>query len=366
MSSTSMSAVSMKRKRSWLVGIAGFVIVLGGIAGASVVHQLNSTPGSKTTILPDRSDRTEPKWVHALGRLEPEGTIRQISPHSGNEGTRVERLLVREGDDIAAGSTVAVLDNERLRQAVLAEADARLSLAQTRLEQIKAGAKPGDIAAQQLSVDLQAEQKKVSERELNRSRELYAKNVVTKEDLDNKQWLLDRVSLEHRRAQELLNSIREVREIDVRVAERDVAAATAAVQRAQVDLEASHVRSPAAGRILKILTYEGERISDQGLLELGDVLQMQAVAEIFETDVAQLRPGLKAIVKVDCLKEPLSGEVAEIGHRVGRKVVLTNDPVSDTDARVVEVRIRLAPEQIERVSRLTNARVEVSIELPVE
>ena len=157
MSTTSMSAMSMKRKRSWLVGIAVSVIVLGGIAGASVVHQLNSTPSSKTTTLPDRSGRTEPKWVHALGRLEPEGTIRQISPHSGNEGTRVERLLVREGDDIAAGSTVAVLDNERLRQAVLAEADARLSLAQTRLEQIKAGAKPGDIAAQQLSVDLQAE-----------------------------------------------------------------------------------------------------------------------------------------------------------------------------------------------------------------
>ena len=38
MSTTSRSAVSMKRKRSWLIGIAGFVIVLGGIAGASVVH----------------------------------------------------------------------------------------------------------------------------------------------------------------------------------------------------------------------------------------------------------------------------------------------------------------------------------------
>ena len=174
------------------------------------------------------------------------------------------------------------------------------------------------------------------------------------------------MTLEYRRAQELLKSVREVREIDVRVAERDVAASAAAVRRAQVDLDTSHVRSPAAGRILKILTHEGERVGNQGLLELGDVLHMQAIAEIFETDVALLRPGLKAVVKVDCLKEPLTGEVAEIGHRVARKVVLTNDPVSDTDARVVEVRIRLAPEQIERVARLSNARVEVSIELPVE
>ena len=145
-----------------------------------------------------------------------------------------------------------------------------------------------------------------------------------------------------------------------------MAAAAASVRRADVDLDSSRVRSPASGRILKIHTHEGERIGNQGLLELGNVLQMQAVAEIFETDVSQLRVGLKAVVKVDCLSEPITGEIAEIGHRVARKVVLTNDPVSDTDARVVEVRIRLAPTEIERVARLSNARVEVNIELPTE
>ncbi len=362
----STKLTTLQRRRPLLLGIAGCVVVLGGIAGASAVHQMNSMPGSKASTVGDAATRLRPKHVHALGRLEPAGRVLQISPQSGNDGTRVERLLVREGDDIPAGTTVAVLDNERLREASLAEAEARLGLAQSRLEQTKAGAKPGDIAAQQLSVDLQAEQMKVSEREFHRSRELHAKNVVTREDLDNKQWLLDRVTLEHRRAQELLKSIREVREIDVRVAERDVASAAASVRRAQVDLDSSQVRSPAAGRVLRIHTHEGERIGNQGLLELGDVLHMQAVAEIFETDVAQLRLGLKAVVKVDCLSEPISGDVAEIGHRVARKVVLTNDPVSDTDARVVEVRIRLSPADIERVARLSNARVEVNIELPAE
>jgi HlyD family secretion protein len=47
---------------------------------------------------------------------------------------------------------------------------------------------------------------------------------------------------------------------------------------------------------------------------------------------------------------------------VARKIVLTNDPVSDTDARVVEVRIDLEPESARRVERLSNARVEVFIE----
>jgi HlyD family secretion protein len=58
----------------------------------------------------------------------------------------------------------------------------------------------------------------------------------------------------------------------------------------------------------------------------------------------------------------LPGVVEEIGLRVGRKDVLSNDPVSDTDARVVEVRVRLGPDGCREVAGLSNARVEVSIE----
>lgn len=357
---------AQRQRRPILLWIVGFVVLFGGIAGASVAHRLNSKASKDAATLADNAARFRPQKVHALGRLEPAGTVLRISPQSGNEGTRVERLMVREGDDIPSGSVVAELDNLRLRAAEFAEAEARLELAKARLAQILAGAKPGDIAARQVAVELLAEQMKVSERELNRIQQLHLKNVVAKEELDNKQWLMDRVTLEHRKAQEELKSISEVREVDVRVAELDVATAAASVRRAEVDLDSSRVRSPSAGRILKIHAHEGERIGTQGLLELGDVMQMQAIAEVFEADVSRLREGFRAVVKVDCLSEPITGEIAEIGHRVARKVVLTNDPVSDTDARVVEVRIRLAPSEIERVARLANARVEVNIELPPE
>lgn len=212
----------------------GLVVVLCGIAGASAVHQMQTSTGLTTNSATDLVTRPGPTHVHALGRLEPAGTVRRISPRSGNEGTRVERLLIREGDDIAAGAVLAVLDNESSRQAAVVEAEARLSLARTRLEQVQAGAKPGDIAAQQFAVDILTEQMKVAEREWKRARELNEKNVLTKEDLDNKQWLRDRAALEHLRAQELLKSIREVREIDVRVAERDVVAAEAADRKSVV------------------------------------------------------------------------------------------------------------------------------------
>jgi HlyD family secretion protein len=96
---------------------------------------------------------------------------------------------------------------------------------------------------------------------------------------------------------------------------------------------------------------------------MGDVRNMQAVAEVFEGDVPLLSEGLEAEVIIDGSGERLRGSILQIGHVVARKIVLTNDPVSDTDARVVEVRIALDSESIAKVQRLANTRIEVHIRL---
>ena len=48
---------------------------------------------------------------------------------------------------------------------------------------------------------------------------------------------------------------------------------------------------------------------------------------------------------------------------VSRKVIFSNDPVADIDARVVEVRIRLSTEGGAKVAGLCNARVDVVIDV---
>jgi HlyD family secretion protein len=299
--------------------------------------------------------------VHSLGRLEPAGTILQLSPSSGNEGAVIERLLVKEGDDVDAGATLAILDNQARRMAALDEAQARLAAAEARLQQIKAGAKVGDIDSQQAVVNLAEAQSKVAARDLNRAKELHARQAISIELVDQRQWEYDRLQLEQRRAAGTLESLKEIRNVDVAVAEKEVAGARASVARTQADVDASVVVAPAAGRILKIHTHPGEKISERGVLELGDVLRMQAVAEVFEADVSLVRLGMRARISIDSSSHQIDGKVIEIGNLVSRKVVLTNDPVSDTDARVVEVRIDLNSDQIESVARLSNARVEVTI-----
>lgn len=304
--------------------------------------------------------------VHALGRLEPASRILELSPESGNEGATIRELLVQEGDDVESGAVLAVLDNFVRREASVAEARAALDAARARLAQVKAGAKAGDIAAQEAAVALTRQQSTVVSRELDRARELHQRKALSDDDLDAKQWELDRLVIETQRGSGLLDSLREVRETDVQAAAAEVARAEAVLASAATQLAASRIHAPVAGRILRIQVRPGERLGSDGVLELGDVRQMHAVAEVFEADVSLLREGLSAEVVVDGSGARLKGTVVEIGQLVARKVVLTNDPVSDTDARVVEVRVLLDAESSAKVERLSNARVEVNISLTAD
>jgi HlyD family secretion protein len=55
------------------------------------------------------------------------------------------------------------------------------------------------------------------------------------------------------------------------------------------------------------------------------------------------------------------GTVTEIGRKIGKKDVLNTDPAADVDARVIEVKIALTPEDSAKVAGLTYAKVVVEI-----
>jgi len=49
----------------------------------------------------------------------------------------------------------------------------------------------------------------------------------------------------------------------------------------------------------------------------------------------------------------LKGTVEQIGWQIGKKDVLDTDPAASVDSRVVEVKIRIAPEDSAKVAQLT-------------
>ena len=162
------------------------------------------------------------------------------------------------------------------------------------------------------------------------------------------------------RNQELFQK-QSVSESDLRAVElaRDVAVASLDLARAELEL--STVRAPIDGQVLEIHAREGERVETaDGILEIGDTSTMYAIAEVYETDIGRVRVGQHAVVRSPALPQTLEGVVERIGLKIGKKDVLSTDPVADADARVVEVDIRLAEPEL--AAMFTNLRVDVVID----
>ncbi len=138
----------------------------------------------------------------------------------------------------------------------------------------------------------------------------------------------------------------------------DVAKAEVATAQSALDLDT--VRAPVAGQVIAIHARRGERVGPNGIAELAETGQMYGIAEVYETDIGRVKTGQRATLKSPALAEPLAGTVDRIGQKIGKLDVLDTDPIARTDARVVEVRIKL--DDSKRAATLSNLQVEVTLE----
>jgi HlyD family secretion protein len=142
------SAFLKPSSRQLMLLTTAIIIAILGIKGYRF-SQLQS----KTTEIP-ASQVTTPqiKTVTALGRIEPKGKVIKLSAPTSSQGSRVETLLVKEGDKVKAGQVIAILDNRPRLQAAYQEAQAAVKVAQVNLEKVQAGAKVGEIEAQKADI----------------------------------------------------------------------------------------------------------------------------------------------------------------------------------------------------------------------
>lgn len=349
-------------RRQWparFLFAATAVLLVGGAVWVARGRQIES---ERTALSKAPAVGSTAGGVGALGRLEPGWKIYQVGPASSAEGVRVETLHVEEGDEVKASAVLAVLDTNARRQAALEEAKAQVLIARSRLAQVKAGPKPDEVAAQAAAVAKLKATLGHSEVALRRVDTLRRSGSVSHEEYDQKRADVDGNRELLRQSEATLAALKTIRPEEVAVAEAELAKAEAGVVRARAELDATVVASPIGGRVLKIHARCGERVRDTGLIDIGDTATMHAVAEVYERDVPQVRAGQRAVVKVQSLPGELTGEVIHVGWKVGRQVVFDNDPVKDTDARVVEVRIKLDSAGSARVAGLSYARVEVRID----
>lgn len=387
----------------WKIILATSLTLATGLVSLYIFYQLkiNYQILSPAVTTASKSQPTPIKVaVTALGRLQPQDKITYLSAPNSINGVRVEKLLIKEGDNVKKGQVLAYLENYARSQAAIQQAFDKLLIARAKLAQVKAGAKTGDINAQkatitrlnsQLQGDIAAQVATINriraevenaQKESNRYQQLFKDGAISASIVDSKNLTLKTTQQQLKEAQATLkrtentledqlkeaksklNSIKEVRPVDVELAESEVKSAETAIKQAKADHDLTYISSTIDGKILRINARNGEIISTAGFAEIGNTSQMQVLAEVYQTDIQNIRLGQKAMITSTTFPGQLQGTVREIGWQVNQQGIFSINPNSDADRRVIEVKISIDnPVDSQKISRLTNLQVDVAIQI---
>ncbi len=288
----------------WLLAPAlGFLIAFGISSLDEEVKR------SSQTKAPDASVRTL-ESVAALGKLTPLGEVRRLAaPSSSLGGTpRIAELLIKEGDYVSKGQVLALFDNRPQISADVEVVRARLKTLEIKI--------------------------KVQKRQVSRYQEAAIQGAASLVLLDENQDKL--VKLQGQREESL-----------------------AELKGLKADLDNSALKTPIDGVILRISARVGERPGSEGVLEVGANQSMEALIEVYESDINRVEIGQSVLMTSENggFAGILKGEVKRISPQVRQRRVLSTDPTGDADARIVEVRVILDPNSALLVKHLTGMKI---------
>lgn len=152
MVSTFFKLPKIEPRKTAIIGIS-VSLLAGGVLLSQFVanHVLQTKEAEKEqqVVVP------QIKTVTALGRLEPEGDVVKIAGSSSGQaaqGNKIDKLLVKEGEEVKAGQVIAILDNSDKLKAAYEKAKEAVAIAQANLAKVQAGAKTGEIEAQKAEI----------------------------------------------------------------------------------------------------------------------------------------------------------------------------------------------------------------------
>ncbi|MFH1279893.1 MAG: efflux RND transporter periplasmic adaptor subunit [Candidatus Eisenbacteria bacterium] len=285
------------RKRTLWIGIA-----VAALIALFVVINLKRDGSKKTSVEVEAvRARNIVSVVSASGSISPKRMVEVSASQMG----KVVEVAVEEGDEVAEGDFLLQIEPVPYRQAA---------------ERLRAAT--GSARAE---LDLSSASRKQAEQELARIRDLRDQDLASPQGL-----LKAETEFEVARArQEAARGMLLQQEALLRNAEHDLGLTT--------------IRAPMGGVVVELNVEEGETaivgtMNNPGtvLLTIADLSELEAEVEVDETDVVDLRLGMKAKISIDSYPDTLfAGSVTEIGNSAIRalqsnesvdfKVVVTLD-----------------------------------------
>ena len=331
-----------------------------------------------------------------LGWLEPAGGVVEIS---GTPGEKLQSLSVSESEIVRKGDVLARMQGYQVRSAEvklieiqIEEAKARLA-AQTSLAQTRVvSAELGIEKARMQELDIKGLKKKIellkmnlaqAQKDYSRLERLHgqADDLVSDQEIEGQELLVRQAEAALSAAEADLEKLERTWKLSTKVAQADFEAAQAGMKQiaasstvkslqtqleiAGAQLALTEIVAPATGTVLKVFMEPGESIGQKPILQMADLAQMVAVAEVYENFVRQIRKGQTAIIKSKAFPPPydeegLEGRVDRISKIVTTPGLKSLDPFARADRHVVAVRIMIVgKDQSEVAAGFTNLQVDI-------
>lgn len=298
------------------------IVVLLGIA-ALIYRFTGNTPEVEVVRASAEGGGDMPSGsvvLTATGYIVPHHTINVNSKVTG----RVKWIGVEKGDKVKEGQVLVRLEDAEFH-AQYQQAVGTVESARAYLEELQHGSRPEEIAQAQHNLDEARATLADDKLTLNRTRELFAQGVVSKQALDDATAKDD---ADQQRANSLDKAFQlskiGPRPEEIARAKGQLTQAEGQAEYAKSLLDATVIRSPVDGTILDRTAEKGELIISQlaagSVVTLADLNDIQADLDIAQDDFAKLTPHQKAIVSVDAFPDlHWNGVIAEVSPEANRQ-----------------------------------------------
>lgn len=279
---------------------------------------------------------------------------------------QVKSLLVKIGDFVRAGETIAIIEHEDLLSRV-ARFRADLDAEKARLAKIRAEG-PLEISKALAEREELQVQIKLAQKMLERNQELNKKGFVSTTVLDQAQERLAVLQAGINLANEELKLKQSQLINNSRLAEAMVDKAAANLNEEEIQLTYASITAPIDGIVAFVSTQEGETVvaslNAPTFVNLIDLRKLEVTVFVDETDIGRIKVGQRAKFTVDTFADQFfDGKVREIHPKaVIKDNVVNYEVILDIEEKKVA---KLRPEMTANVVITTGTRKKV-LTLPKE
>jgi HlyD family secretion protein len=244
---------------------------------------------------------------------------------------RVKWIGVEKGDKVKEDQVLVRLEDDEFR-AQYEQAEGAVENARAYYEELQHGSRPEEVQQAQHNLDEARATAANDKITLDRTKELYAQGVVSKQSLDD-------ATAKYDADQNRMNSLNQAfamskigpRAEEIARAKGALLQTEGAAAYAKSLLDATVIRAPVTGTILERKVEKGELLTAQfastaeggpqgSVVALADLNDLQVELDIAQNDFSRLKPAQRGIVTVDAFPNlKWEGQIAEMSPEANRQ-----------------------------------------------